>query len=216
MTISVEDLLDGLATLVHKGGIKDPWHRNFLSNVQQYVLGGNALSTNQAQIVLKVANNHVAELSRETRRPKADVELYIKNPVYKKSPYQSVSIKREVRYIGMDKLAFRFKLDQVVVSELKSLRSSSDPINTAPRFDHKYRIWVVTVTPGNLEKVFDIIKRHKFDFDEGVLEYMTLCTNSKKAVSTFQFVDDTLAVANITSNPLLAYVMQNLMNGQPA
>jgi hypothetical protein len=215
MTITVEDLLDGLTSLVQKGAIRDQWHRNFMSSVQTYVCAGNALSTNQAQIILKVSTNHIAELCRELRSTRTTIESAIKVPVYKKSPYQSISIKREVRYIGMDKLAFRFKLDTLVVSELKALRSSGDPVNSAPRFNHKYRLWIVSVTPGNLEKVFDIIKRHKFEFDERVLEYMTLCTNSKKAVSTFATVEDGLAVANVTNNPLLSYVVKNLMGGNP-
>lgn len=213
--ISVEKMLTGLATLVVKGVIKDSWHRNFLSNVHTYVLGGNQLSTNQGAIVLKVAAKHTIELSREVNHTKTDLEYSIANPHYERQPYQSVSIKREVRYLGMDKLAFRFKLDQVVVAEIKALKSSTDTVNTNPSWNNQYRLWIVTVTPQNLDKVFGIIQRHKFEFDEEVLEYLTLCTNSKKGVTTFVPVDDQTMVVNVVANPLLSYVVLNIMNGDP-
>src|SRR5437763_12180494 len=115
--ISVERILDGLATLVVKGAVKDSWHRSFVNNVSQHVSGGNCVSTNQAQIVLKIARGHKQELCKELRCADTELDEAIQFPAYDREPYQSVSIKREVRYVGMDKVAFRFKLDPTVVAE---------------------------------------------------------------------------------------------------
>lgn len=214
--VSVESLLRGLVALCAKNVIKDSWHRSFLSSVNSHVVGGSSMSTNQGATVLKVAGKYAGTLANALGVPQSEVLDCIKNPKYDKSPYQSISIPREVRYIGMDKLAFRFKVDNTVVAEIKQLRSAHDPVNSAPKWDNKYRLWIVTVTPQNIDKVFSIIQRHRFHFDEPVLEYMTLCSNSKKASSTFAAVEGTdIAVANICANPLLSYVVKNVLKGEP-
>jgi len=212
---TVEDILRGLGSLVVSRRIQDEWNRNFISNVQEHVLNGKPLSTNQGAIVLKIAARVLPDLSKVMRISMDSLQQAISSPVYRNQPYQSISVKREVRYLGEDKLAFRFKLDSTVVSDLKSLRSANDMVESKPAFNQEYRLWVVQVTPGNLEKVFQLIQRHRFDFDEGVLEYMTLCTNSKKVVSTFVQSDDgDVVYANVCNNPLLAYVVEHVMMGE--
>jgi hypothetical protein len=213
--ITVERILNELATMAISGDINSDWHRNFLMNVQSHAFGGSALSSNQGAIVLKTAGNHSIKLSKRLRVTKAELDSAIASPVYERAPYQSISIPREVRYIGMDKIAFRFKLDNTVVAEIKALKSSTDQVNSAPVWNNQYRLWIVTVSPGNLDRIFEIIQRHKFHFDEPLLEYMTLCSNSKKAISTFAAVDGNVAVANICSNPLLSTIVKKLLKGEP-
>lgn len=213
--LTVEELLGGLGSLVVSTRIKDEWHRSFIASVQQHVQNGSCLSTNQSTIILKACAKYPVDLSKVLRRSVQEVEDSIRNPSYKKEPYQSVSIKREVRYLGDNKLAFRFKLDNTVLQDIKNLRGNNDLVDERATFNEDYRIWVVSVTVTNYSKVFSIINRHKFDFDEGVLEYMTICNNTSKVKSTIVMEDDeSLIYANICSNPILVELIKNTMNGE--
>ncbi len=214
--MTVEDILSALCTLVIKNVVKDQWHRSFIESVQNHVTMGHPLSTNQATIVLKTAEKFVADVAKIKGYDTTATLSYIRNPQYRNSPYQSASIKREVRYLGSDKLAFRFKHDATVILDIKGLKSANDIIPSNPKWNNQFRIWIVTVTPGNLEKVFGLIKRHKFEFDEAVLEYMQLSTNSRKVPSTFVMDEDgDYVYANICNNPVLAYVVEHVMGGEP-
>lgn len=213
--IYVEQLLKGLCQLVMSNTITDTWRRSFITNVTQYADNGSPLSTAQSKIVCQIAGNYHKQLATVLSATTSDIAKAIAQPQYKQVPYQSADIKREVRYIGMNKLAFRFKLDQTVVADIKALRTSSSYCQTQPVFNNDYRLWVVLVDTENLEKVFNLIKRHKFDFDEPVLEYLTRCSNSRKVPSAFVLDEESNEVyANVCNNPLLAHVVKNILKGQ--
>lgn len=214
--VYVEQLLKGLCQLVINNTITDTWRRSFITNVTQYANNGSALSTAQSKIVCQISGNYHKQLATVLNVPQADIAKSIAQPQYQQKPYQSADIKREVRYIGMNKLAFRFKLDQTVVADIKALRTSSSYCQTQPVFNNDYRLWVVLVDSENLDKVFNLIKRHKFDFDEPVLEYLTRCSNSRKVPSAFVLDEENNDVyANVCNNPLLAHVVKNILKGQP-
>lgn len=218
---SVEDLLRGLTLLVANQTIRDNWLTNFVGNVASHLQNGNALSTKQSEIICKNASNHLASLAKVMRLSRDDVTAAIQNPRYQRTPYQSTNVPREVRYVGMNKLAFRFKRDPTVVSDLRNLSVKQPFIHQKSQlgsntcWNPEQRIWIVPVVEDNLERVFDVIRRHKFNFDNDTAEYLTLCTNSKTQPSTVVMDDDEETVyVNICNNPLLAHVVFNLMNGQ--
>lgn len=214
--VYVEQLLKGLCQLVINNTITDTWRRSFITNVTQYANNGSPLSTAQSKIVCQISGNFHKQLATVLNVPQADIAKSIAQPQYQQKPYQSADIKREVRYVGMNKLAFRFKLDQTVVADIKALRTSSSYCQTQPVFNNDYRLWMVLVDSENLDKVFNLIKRHKFDFDETVLEYLTRCSNSRKVPSVFVLDDESNDVyANVCNNPLLAHVVKNILKGEP-
>lgn len=214
--VYVEQLLQGLCQLVINNTITDTWRRSFITNVTQYANNGSPLSTAQSKIVCQISGNFHKPLAVALRVSTSDIAQAIAKPQYKQAPYQSADIKREVRYVGMNKLAFRFKLDQTVVADIKSLRTSSSYCQSQPVFNNDYRLWIVLVDSENLEKVFNLIKRHKFDFDEPVLEYLTRCSNSRKVPSAFVLDEESNEVyANVCNNPLLAHVVKNILKAQP-
>jgi hypothetical protein len=205
----VEDILDGLSRLVVAGKIKGAWHIDFISNVQGYVGGGGCLSTNQGTTLLKLATSNTNALAQLFSVSSATMKNWIDNPTYRQSPYQSTSVKREVRYLGGDQLAFRFKADKTVTDDLKALKTNEDVMNTRPKWNSHYRVWVVTVTATNLEKIMTLIQKHLFAFDTTALEYITICNNSKAADSTFfSMEEEGLIYGNIACGPILASVLE--------
>jgi hypothetical protein len=213
--IYVEDLLRGLGILVAAGTITDSWRTNFINNVTFHVNSGYGLSTSQSRIILKTAENYVSSVASALRVKRDDVKYAIDQPSYRKAPYQSTNVPREVRYIGMNKLAFRFKRDPVVTSDLKALSVRQQYVDEKVMWHTEYKIWMVPVTNENLDGIMDVIKRHKFNPDSAVIEYLTLCTNSRKVTSTFVLdeAEETLYI-NICNNPLLAHVVSNLLKAE--
>lgn len=211
----VEEILEKLADMVAAGKIAGAWHINFISNVNIYVVDGGCLSTNQSEILLKTAKTYTNELAKMFRISSAEMQDHIKNPSYRKTPYKSTSVKREVRYLGADVLAFRFKADQTVTQDLKNLKEGWDLVATRPKWNAKYRVWTISVTTTNLEKVMKLINTHQFDFDEATLEYITLCNNSKKpSVTAFVMADEQKIYMNLTSNSGLAQILHQTMDGE--
>lgn len=217
----VEDLLRGLALLVAAQNIRDGWLTNFISNVTMHVNNGHPLSTKQSEIICKNASNHLASLAKALRSSRDDVTAAIQSPRHKQQPYASANIPREVRYLGMNKLAFRCKRDPTVVADIKALTAKQSFINSrsslgaTSTWHNEHRVWVVQVVNENLDQVFEVIRRHKFNFDQDTAEYLTVCTNSKSQASTFVMDDDEQIVyVNVCNNQLLAHFVHNLMNGQ--
>lgn len=209
--ITVEDMLRGLGSLVVSRRIKDEWSKNFISNVQSHVTNQSALSSGQSDTILKIATRHIADLHKVMRTDLASVQRAIAHPQYRRPVYQSISVKREVRYMGADKLAFRFKADPTVVDDLKKLRDPNNDVVTPdpPRFEPRYRLWIVTVTQSNLEKIFGIISRHRFEHDMSVLEYLTICKNSKNHKTTIELEpEQDVIVANVVNNPILVEMIK--------
>lgn len=211
----VEDILDLLSQLVVDGTIKGEWHRNFIGNIQAYVYSGSAISTNQSATILKIASSYTTQLATLARTSPAIMKSWITCPTYKQQPYTSISVKREVRYLGADKLAFRFKADHTVVLDLKNTRSSSDFEHQRPKWNHQYKVWILTVTSSNLEKIMSLIQTHNFDYDAEVLEYVTLCSNSRNTKPTFfLYGEEDVIYGNVPNDPKLQYAITNLLGGE--
>jgi hypothetical protein len=212
--LTVEDLLDGLYELASNCIERDAWKTNFIYNVYSSVntSPGRALSTAQANVILKLARQHTSNLANRQKWKVADIQAAISRPQYKTPPVQSQNIPREVRYLGGNKLAFRFKMDETVTRELKALRNSH-PSEKA-FFNRKYRVWVVTVSPVNLEAVQGIIARHKFAYEQATLEFFMRMTNGKDALPSIRYNNDTgNLVFTIPNNPVLAQLVEVCMGG---
>lgn len=219
--IYVEDLLNGLSMLVVNNTIRDNWLTNFISNVVMHVGNGSPLSTKQSEIICKNAGNYASTLAKVMRVSRDDILNALSSPRCRQTPYQSANVPREVRYLGMNKLAFRCKRDPTVIADLRDLGvkqpfvHQKSQLGTTSTWHSEHRIWVVAVVNENLDAVMEVIRRHKFNFDNDAAEYLTLCTNSKNHISTAIMDDDEENVyVNICNNSLLAHFIFNLMDGQ--
>jgi hypothetical protein len=209
--LTVEDLLDSLYQLVTSGVEKRDWNANFISNVTTHVKHGRALTINQGKTVVKLAANHIGKIAALRKIDANIVKQAINTPKYNQPPVESADIKREVRYLGGNKLAFRFKHDPIVIAEIKGLKSSS--LSNDRSFFHKdFRVWV---SSSNLEKVFTIIKKNKFNFDDDVLQFMLKCTNSKNKSPTLNYDAETGNILiEVIDNPIFEDLIKFALGGQ--
>ena len=211
----VEDILRGLGHLVTSEAIKDPWSRSFISNVIIHVGNSKPLSTNQSAMVLKIAAKQVIPLTQVMKFSAVEIRAGIDKPSHLRTPFESSDVKREVRYIGINKIAFRFKMDTIAQRDVKNLGVHNGVAQSKPEFHPKYKIWIVQVDNTNLAKIRDVISRHKFEFDDNLAEYLTRCENSQSVPSAFVVdVADDVIYANICNNPVLAYAVQHIMKGK--
>jgi hypothetical protein len=211
--LTVEDLLDSLLFLVHTGVEQRDWNISFISSVANHVHSGHALTVNQGKTIVKLAANHISKIADHKKLDSNTVKHATITPSYRTKPVESANIKREVRYLGGNKLAFRFKMDPTVIAELKGLKSSSLS-NDRSSFNKQLRIWIVSVSAANLEKLFTIIKNNKFEFDEDVLQYMLKCSNSKGKAPSFNYDPQTgNIIVDVVDNPILEDIVSMVMGG---
>jgi len=82
-------------------------------------------------------------------------------------------------------------------------------------FHTDYRIWIVTVSSSNLEKVFSIIKKNKFHFDEEVLEFMHKCSNGKHQPPSFTYdLESGNVLIEIVDNPIFEDLVEFALGGK--
>ena len=185
--LSVEECLEALDTLEHKDvvgssgqtlKITNSFDRRFIGDVTTHTRAGKAISTAQGQVGLKLIQRYQDILS-DMGYQSIQISQLSTTPVYRAAPYQSTVLPREVRWAGNNVLVFRCKYNDAVIQDIKRLKSTNlFEHQNYPLFLRDAKLWLVNVNSGNWERVMDVIKRHRFHFDDTVAEYFTEVANS--------------------------------------
>jgi hypothetical protein len=174
--------------------ITSNWDRCFISDVAYHVREGKPLSTAQGKLALKLIDRYKKHLEIKGTAV-ADLESLLLNPAYKQEPHISVASPREVRYMGNSKLLFRCKYNKPVVEDIKTLKNYSQfQQGSQPKFNGKYKVWVVLVDLSNVNKVMDVIRRHRFNFDNEVTEFLMEVVNAKGQKSEISIEDNQIII----------------------
>jgi hypothetical protein len=185
----VEDLVETLMLLQLKSAVeKDPWKANFIYSVADQISFGRALSDAQVKVVMKLIGQHKSTLARELRLNVSDIDYILANPTYRQSVVPSKNIPREVRFVGENILAFRYKLDPVLVREIKGLRCGRFQ---KPLFNRRHRIWLVPVNRENVTDIQDIITTHKFAYDMETYNLVMKIRQSKSVHPAIKYDNQT-------------------------
>jgi hypothetical protein len=183
-------------------------------DVAVHVFNGSAISTAQSVIVLKLIDRYKDLLVADGLQGSAIDQLLIM-PQYEKQPYQSVDLPREVRWAGDNKLVFRCKYNQGVVEDIKRLKGkNSFAAVQYPIFLRDHKLWIVDVTGANYEQVMDVIKRHKFAFDDDVAQFFLDIENSKGLRSEIVTDGETIAIT-VRNDDLLNAWLNTLQSLEP-
>lgn len=208
---------NALQVVMQRWGEDTDWNVRFLSSLVATTGMGKPISTAQATVLLKLISTHRTELS--VRFGSEAVERLIKQPVYRIEPYQTRQFPREVRHVGGNLLALRFKLDPRIVDFLRTRMTNAMGVSaTRPRFDPDSRLWIVPVTRGNLSLVMSMIAEFDFAYDEATLEWLTLAHNAEGASSHFFSAPELpdQIVANVCDNEYVSFFVTEIMRGEPA
>jgi len=179
----------------HVYEISNTWDERFVNDVWSHVEQGQAISTSQSEVVLKLVQKYRDHLL-EYGLDETNLDGLIAFPVYEKTPYQSTKLPREVRYAGDNKLVFRCKFNASIVEEIKKLKGSNlFQSQTYPMFLRDSKLWIVDINSGNWERAMDIIKRHNFGFDDHVANYFVEVANSFGSPSLIEVDDQAIQVS---------------------
>lgn len=213
----VEDVLNGLNLLLYSKSspVWNEWNVRFITNVSGYLSSSQPLSENQSAIILKLAFKLQSDLAKVLNVSDAVIKQAITNPVHKNPTFKSRSVKREVRYAGQGYLVFRFKMDDSVSQDIKSLRGERYTSNYGYKWLPDHKLWKVRITGENFPAIERMIARHKFEMDEDTKQHMSICAASVNA-NSHMFIDDSdldSVYVNVCNNPVMAIAITNCMNG---
>lgn len=180
--LTIEDCLEKLDDSWYntKRKVEDQsnWDHRFITDVAMHVRDGKAVSTEQGKIILKLITRYRDKLISEGVS-ESDLSYLISSPQYRRPPYTSTIVAREVRWMGNSKLAFRCKYNATITEDIKRLKGTNHFLDSAhPWFHRDTKLWIVDVNSGNLERVMDVIKRHGFSFDDDVEHFFLNAMNS--------------------------------------
>ena len=193
--------------------ISNTWDARFINDVASHVAEGKAISTAQADIVIKLIGRYRSQLEAKGLSS-TDLDVLVQHPTFLRPPYQSHQVARQVRWVGDNQLVFRCKYNAAIVEDIKKLRGVSYfNAHSKPRFNQEYKLWIVTINSGNLDRTMDVIKRHKFEFDSDVEMFFLNAANAfgqkstadiENGVINIEVKDDDLLNAWIKSVTMLS------------
>lgn len=197
----------------------DDWGRKFIASLNASVASGRALSTRQGEFFVNLVKRYRDKIIEDgCGYSSLDLDRLILSPRYRQEPYESVMVKREVRYLGDNKLGFRFKRDEAIRESLKRIRTSIRETNWSsdlhPSYDFRHRMWIVPVVASNFKQVMNLILRNDFGLDDEVVQYLALCEASiNQPPSAILDEENDRIILNICDNDLLGAWVDNVLFG---
>lgn len=174
--------------------ITNTWDRRFISDICYHTRTGKAITTAQGALALKLINRYRIQLAAYGVTA-AQLDALAHAPQYRLPPHTSVSVPREVRWLGNSVLAFRSKYNNVVTEDIKKLRVDNPFNPTSTVYFHKEdKLWLVEVQSRNVDRVIEVIRRHGFAFDDAVAEFLMEVSNSLEQPSSAEIVDGAIRV----------------------
>jgi len=216
--MTVEELIEKLDELLwsppyennQRLEIKATWDRRFISDVSNYTREGKCLSTSQSHLALKLIKRYKHHLVLSGYLD-ISIDSILNNPTHRLPPYVTSQINREVRYLGDNKLVFRFKYNPPIIESIRNLRDTNIYTSTTyPDFNKNLKVWTIEVTPNNYDNIITLISSHKFNFDDDVAIYFMNFENSKSKKSSAKIINDKIVV-ECNNEGLFSEVLNNML-----
>lgn len=220
----VEDLVVIIQEQQHQLTLND-WQRRFVANVATQLSAARQLSTKQVDVIVGLGHKlRSSLLSRNLVSPDAIANL-LTTQECRTQPYESNSVRREVRYLGDNLLAFRFKADAFRRERIKSFGTvdttrwlGEQPVipHRKPWFDWLYKLWIVPVYSFNLMAICEFIEQQRCHLDQPARDYLTLARRSFHQPSLFAIDPATQVIlTNVCDHPILAAWITEVAGGIP-
>lgn len=197
-------------------GVMDAWSRKFLIDVDARVSNGQPMSTAQARVFLRLLGHVRVGLVAEGSVSDATISLMLARPRYRTEPYQSINMPREVRHLGDNLLAFRFKMAPEVIKDIKEVAAGSrlGHFFAQPRFDAEHKVWIVPVTRDTVDAIQHIITTHRFAFDEETLIYLHTVINTEEGAPVSFRIEGDQIIGDIPGNDIVAMWATHVLRGE--
>lgn len=193
--LTVEDLLERLERFLWytpKGKKFDfpAWDRRFIADVASFTREGKRLSDDQSNLAIKLIKSY-ENMLRADGVDSSALSALIASPLHRNQPYISPKIKREIRYMGENKVLMRFKYNPVIIEKLREAKYTNPYTRKSyPHFDSALKIWIVEINDISYEKIVSIVRLYRFDFDDEVAEFFMNFENAKSNQSEVLLEDE--------------------------
>lgn len=155
------------------------WDRQFISDVAYHTRDNHrSLTSGQCKVIIGLINRYQIHLVLNGINFDDLTHLLVHQTT--RLPVEPSSVvKREVRWVGDSKLAFRFKFDSGIRDAIKKLAVSDCFGTRKASFCHTNKLWYVPVSVGNYPSVMKIITDYGFSFDEDVVKFLAGISESR-------------------------------------
>jgi len=176
------------------------WDVKFFNDMYFLLLKNGNISTAQYDLCIKLIKKHSLTFIN-TGVDEKKIDYFLLNPKARKEPYQTISIPREARYIGKEKIAFRFKYNPKIIEEIKNLKSKALFNENLTRYytDDDIKLWIVKVRKSNIDKIIDILAVYKFNVDEETIVFLANCKDSIELDSTVKVINNELKITSMNN-----------------
>jgi len=208
--LTIEDLMEKLETLkgipveitnTDKSYTFDD--NRFIRDITSYSRMNKSLSSSQGKLCIKIISKY-RDILENNGINKIILDSVISSPIYRLPLYESLNIKREVRYAGDNKIIFRFKYNPTIIDELRKLRHHNMETGMIyPIYNKDLKLWIMEITKDNSDKIMSYIKTHKFEFENDLVEYFFTIENAKTSKDDIKLVGDKIIITNNTNNEWL-------------
>ncbi len=217
----VEDLLlkirDNLSMFRNK---IDSWHTDFIISISSHAENGKSLSSKQLEIFLKLIRKIKNNIVSNGLISEREIEILLSEPTYRKPPYESNVVPREVRYLGDNLLGFRCNVNNTIRDTIRNLCKGAERLGInletsgllRPRFEWLYKIWIVPVYSFNINEIINVIKMYKFQMDIVTDSYLKSARNNVSSPSMFTISDDVF-IATVYNDIILASWITEIAEG---
>jgi hypothetical protein len=196
------------------------WQRSFIQSVGRHVDQGKSLSTKQSKIVLQLIEQVKPYLIEYGWATETDITKLLHDPQFRRPLYESTNVPKEVRHLGNNLLAFRFKKNELLRDRLKAVchpkqKVPDETLNDGlirPRFDWLYKIWIIPVYRFNILPIIQIINDEHFGVDQEAIHYLRLAKSSFNRPSMFAIGEEVI-FANVCDDPILAGWITEVAHG---
>lgn len=214
--VKIEDAQSALGERLRE----NQWNRKFILSLAESVKAKRALSSEQSRVFLKLVRDMKSIIvAFDDEYCDGTVSNFLEYPRHRQPPYQSSYLPKEVRYLGDNKLGFRFKRNDEILRDIKALRNRVKDTRVrdhmTPTFHRQARMWIVPVTRETIKGVMNLIRNHNFKFDEAVWQYLLLAENSRGEPSRFVYDPESgRIIVNVCDNDVLAAWIRHVLFGE--
>ncbi len=204
---------------------KDSWAHTFINSIIEKYNFGKPLSQRQRDVVIQTLIRHKDLILRHD--PTSPVESVISSASFKSKLYITVA-KNEIRYIGANKIAIRFKQNSSVnkdtiknigLPELQQVSTSPGQALYQKRTANynvmwlgTHKVWVVNINNATAVDILNIIadEKTKFEVDKETMDALDRATSPTEEVCRFELMDDGI-YCEIEDNPVVdSWIVYNL------
>jgi hypothetical protein len=175
------------------------WDKKFIKSVSHHSVNKNALTISQIDTSIKIIRKHLSYFDITEQNM---IESIIDRKITRLEPRVVEKIPREARWASGPYVLFRFNYNDMIVADLRNLKSELQMIPAAASI-YGEKIWKVLVDSTNAAKVMNIIQRHNFDFDDNLANFFVEISNNKGASNKLTITENSIKLL-VKDDPLAA------------